>query len=472
MENKNTLNKNEIQKIDWEKIQLEMKNKFGKDIFDSWLRKINFSGEFSNYILLNVSTRFLRDWITSRYLDQILQIVKSHKREIGRIEISVVDNNTDEKNYENKNEKKVVSSNNNVSFIKDFFFQYNRIDPNKNFDNFIIGSSNKIAFEASKKVSEKTSHYNPLYIYGGVGMGKTHLLNSIGLSLKDTQKVMFISAERFMYQFVKSIKSNDMVKFKEYFRNADVFLIDDIQFMNGKETLQEEFFHTFNALLEKGSQIIISGDRPPNKLYKIQERIKSRFSGGLVIDIQQPDFELRYKIVKVKSEELKKYYSDQINISEEIQKFISSEIKNSIRELVGALNRVVSFSRIYNKTPNLSETKIVLKDLLNLPENKVSVDMIQSLVCKFFKISKNEMLSSRRSRYLVRPRQTAIYLTKILTSKSLPEIGREFSNRDHTTVIHSIKTIENLKKNDTELCANIDTLKNQILYNNSNEVQR
>ena len=472
MENKNTLNKNEIQKIDWEKIQLEMKNKFGKDIFDSWLRKINFSGEFSNYILLNVSTRFLRDWITSRYLDQILQIVKSHKREIGRIEISVVDNNTDEKNYENKNEKKVVSSNSNVSFIKDFFLQYNRIDPNKNFDNFIIGSSNKIAFEASKKVSEKTSHYNPLYIYGGVGMGKTHLLNSIGLSLKDTQKVMFISAERFMYQFVKSIKSNDMVKFKEYFRNADVFLIDDIQFMNGKETLQEEFFHTFNALLEKGSQIIISGDRPPNKLYKIQERIKSRFSGGLVIDIQQPDFELRYKIVKVKSEELKKYYSDQINISEEIQKFISSEIKNSIRELVGALNRVVSFSRIYNKTPNLSETKIVLKDLLNLPENKVSVDMIQSLVCKFFKISKNEMLSSRRSRYLVRPRQTAIYLTKILTSKSLPEIGREFSNRDHTTVIHSIKTIENLKKNDTELCANIDTLKNQILYNNSNEVQR
>ena len=470
MENKNTLNKNEIQKIDWEKIQLEMKNKFGKDIFDSWLRKINFSGEFSNYILLNVSTRFLRDWITSRYLDQILQIVKSHKREIGRIEISVVDNNTDEKNDENKNEKKVVSSNNNVSFIKDFFFQYNRIDPNKNFDNFIIGSSNKIAFEASKKVSEKTSHYNPLYIYGGVGMGKTHLLNSIGLSLKDTQKVMFISAERFMYQFVKSIKSNDMVKFKEYFRNADVFLIDDIQFMNGKETLQEEFFHTFNALLEKGSQIIISGDRPPNKLYKIQERIKSRFSGGLVIDIQQPDFELRYKIVKVKSEELKKYYSDQINISEEIQKFISSEIKNSIRELVGALNRVVSFSRIYNKTPNLSETKIVLKDLLNLPENKVSVDIIQSLVCKFFKISKNEMLSSRRSRYLVRPRQTAIYLTKILTSKSLPEIGREFSNRDHTTVIHSIKTIENLKKNDTELCANIDTLKNQILYNNSNEV--
>ena len=470
MKNKNTLNKKEIQKVDWEKIQLEMKNKFGKDIFESWLRKINFSGEFNDYILLSVSTRFLRDWITSRYLDQILQIVKSHKNEINRIEISIADNDKEDINDNDKNIINSSSSNNNVSFIKDFFFQYNRIDPNKNFENFILGSSNKLAFEASKKVSENTSHYNPLYIYGGVGMGKTHLLNSIGLALKETNKVMFISAERFMYQFVKCIKSNDMVKFKEYFRNADVFLIDDIQFMNGKEAMQEEFFHTFNALLDKGSQIIISADRPPNKLNKIQERIKSRFSGGLVIDIQQPDYDLRYKIIKLKTDELNKYYSGQISISDEIQKFISLEVKNSIRELVGALNRIVSFSRIYNKVPNLSETKIVLKDLLNMSENKVTVDTIQSLVCKFFKISKNEMLSSRRSRYLVRPRQTAIYLTKLLTSKSLPEIGREFSNRDHTTVIHSIKTIENLKKNDTELCANIDSLKNQILYNNSNEI--
>ena len=470
MKNKNTLNKNEIQKVDWEKIKLEMKNKFGKDIFESWLRKINFSGEFNDYILLSVSTRFLRDWITSRYLDQILQIVKSHKNEINRIEISIADNDKEDINDNDKNIINSSSSNNNVSFIKDFFFQYNRIDPNKNFENFILGSSNKLAFEASKKVSENTSHYNPLYIYGGVGMGKTHLLNSIGLALKETNKVMFISAERFMYQFVKCIKSNDMVKFKEYFRNADVFLIDDIQFMNGKEAMQEEFFHTFNALLDKGSQIIISADRPPNKLNKIQERIKSRFSGGLVIDIQQPDYDLRYKIIKLKTDELNKYYSGQISISDEIQKFISLEVKNSIRELVGALNRIVSFSRIYNKVPNLSETKIVLKDLLNMSENKVTVDTIQSLVCKFFKISKNEMLSSRRSRYLVRPRQTAIYLTKLLTSKSLPEIGREFSNRDHTTVIHSIKTIENLKKNDTELCANIDSLKNQILYNNSNEI--
>ena len=470
MENKNLLNKNQQSKFSWEKVQIEMKEKFGKDIFESWLRKISFVEELNNYILLSVSTRFIRDWITSRYLDQILQIVKSYKPEAHRIELSLDENKNQFVN--NANDKNTDFSKDNVSFIKDFFFQYNRIDPNRNFDNFITGSSNKLAFEASKKVSENISHYNPLYIYGGVGMGKTHLLNSIGLKLKDNNKVMFISAERFMYQFVKSIKSNDMVKFKEYFRNSDALLIDDIQFMNGKEAMQEEFFHTFNALLDKGSQIIVSADRPPNKLTRMQERIKSRFSGGLVIDIQQSDYELRYKIVKLKTDELRKYYSNQLNISEEIQKFLSVEIKSSIRELVGALNRIVSFARIYNKTPNLSETKIVLKDLLNLSENRVTIDLIQSLVCKFYKISKTEMLSSRRSRYLVRPRQIAIYLTKILTSKSLPEIGRDFSNRDHTTVIHSIKTIENLKKNDPELCNNIDTLKNEILYNKINEIQR
>tara|TARA_B100000029_G_scaffold512346_1_gene608723 strand:+ start:186 stop:1607 length:1422 start_codon:yes stop_codon:yes gene_type:complete len=472
---KNILNQNTKEnfpkKLDWKIIQSEMKNKFGLDIYESWLRKIDFIDEFTNYVLLSVSTRFIRDWIASRYLDQILQIVKSYKKDVRRIEFIISENKKEEdKNFIEKNYTDLPNKKN-ISFIKDSFLQYNRIDPNKNFESFIIGSSNKLAYEASKKVSEDVAHYNPLYLYGGVGMGKSHLLNAMGLKLKEKNKVMFISAERFMYQFVKSIKSNEMVKFKDYFRNTDVLLIDDIQFMNGKEAMQEEFFHTFNALLDKGSQIILSADRPPNKLSRIQERIKSRFSGGLVVDIQNSDYELRYKIVKKKIEELKILYSNQIEVSEEVQKFISSEIKTSIRELVGALNRIVSYSRIYSKTPNISEIKIILKDLLNLSENKVNIDQIQTSVCQFFKINKTEMLSSRRSRYLVRPRQTAIYLSKILTSKSLPEIGRAFSNRDHTTVIHSVKTIEKLKKQDTELSVNIDTLKNKILYKNSqNEV--
>ena len=457
-----------INKIDWKLLQNEMKNKFGSEIYDSWLKKIDLVDEFKNYVLLSVSTRFIRDWITSRYLDQILQIIKLYKKDISRIEFVI------NENIKNKNSDDIKqdnsSTNEKVSFIKDSYLQYNRIDPNKNFENFLLGKSNKLAFEAAKKVSEQIAHYNPLYIYGGVGMGKTHLLNAIGLSLKEKNKVMFISAERFMYQFVKSIKSNDMVKFKEYFRNTDIFLIDDIQFMNGKEAMQEEFFHTFNVLLEKGSQIIVSADRPPNKLTRIQERIKSRFSGGLVVDIQNADFELRYNIIKSKNEDLGIHDPNNIKISDEIIKFISTEVNTSIRELVGAFNRIVSFSRIYGKTPSMSEVKVILKDLLNLTENKVDIDNIQTIVCKYFKISKNEMLSPRRSRYLVRPRQTAIYLAKMLTSKSLPEIGRSFANRDHTTVIHSVKTIEKLRKDDNELNLSIDSLKNKILYKQENEI--
>ena len=471
--NKSFTNKNinnfASEEIDWQQIQSEMKNKLGLEIYESWLKKISFLEEHNNYLLLSVPTRFIRDWITSRYLDQILKIIKLYKKDIIRIEFKIIDQKVDKDLKETTNIEN--TQNENVSFIKDSYLQYNRIDPNKRFDNFITGSSNKLAYEASIKVTETISHYNPLYIYGGVGMGKTHLLNSIGFEMKKKNKVMFISAERFMYQFVKSIKSNDMVKFKEYFRNTDILLIDDIQFISGKEAMQEEFFHTFNALLDKGSQIIVSADRAPNKLMRIQERIKSRFSGGLVVDIQKPDLELRKKIVQKKTEELNNLYSDQLQVSKEIQDFISNEISGSVRELVGAVNRIVSFSRIYNKVPNLPETKVVLKDLLNISENRVTIDLIQTIVCKFFKISKNEMLSSRRSRYLVRPRQTAIYLTKILTSKSLPEIGREFSNRDHTTIIHSVKTIEKIKEKDPEMVDNINKLKNQILYNNKeNEI--
>ena len=467
---KNSLNQNFNQNnqktLNWEQIQEDFKIKFGKDVFESWLKKMDLIEINTNFLLISVPTRFIRDWITSRYLDSVIQVIKSHNKNINRIEfkINTLSNEID------KSEQSLDKEESNVTFIKDSFIQYNRIDPNKSFENFVVGPSNSLAYEASKKITDNVSSYNPLYLYSGVGMGKTHLLNAIGINLKANKKVMFISAERFMYHFVKSIKSNEMIKFKDYFRNTDVLLIDDIQFMNGKEALQEEFFHTFSALLEKGSQIVLTADRPPSKLTRIQERIRSRFSGGLVVDIQNPDFNLRFEIIKNKMLELNLRNSNQVGISEEIQKFICSEIKTSVRELVGALNRVVSFSRIYNRIPNLSETRIILKDLLNIHENKVTIDNIQTIVCKYFKISKNEMLSSRRSRYLVRPRQTAIYLAKMLTSKSLPEIGRNFSNRDHTTVIHSVKTIEKLKKEDNELNIKIDSLKNKILYNKEDEI--
>ena len=460
----NNLNVDVDKNFSWEIIQKELRHQFGSEIYESWLKKIVFQEKFTNYILVSVSTRFIRDWIVSRYLDQILGTIKKFNKEIIRIEFKI-----ENKTHSNKIES-INSLETKVSFIKDSFLQYNRIDQNKSFDNFVIGNSNKLAFEASKKVSENISHYNPFYLYAGVGMGKTHLLNAIGLKLKECKKVTFISAERFMYQFIKSIKSNEMVKFKDNFRNTDVLIIDDIQFMNGKEAMQEEFFHTFNSLIDKGSQVILSADIPPSKLVKIQERIKSRFSGGLVVDIQSPEHELRLKILKTKVDELNILYNEKLKLSDETLKFISNEIRSSIRELVGALNRVASFTRIYGRVPNLNEIKIILKDLLNINENKITIDNIQTLVCKYFKISKNEMLSSRRSRYLVRPRQVAIYLSKVLTTKSLPEIGREFSNRDHTTVIHSVKTIEKIKIENNEMLNSINYLKNQILYKKENEI--
>ncbi len=471
----NSLNQNINQKkqqtLDWQLIQEDFKTKFGNDVFESWLKKMDLLEVNLDYLLISVPTRFIRDWITSRYLDNVIQVIKSHNKKINRIEFKInsILNVTNDINITSNNYK-TSKTEDNISFIKDSFIQYNRIDPNKTFENFVVGKSNNLAYEASKKITDKLSNYNPLYLYSGVGMGKTHLLNAIGMKLKTSKKVMLISAERFMYHFVKSLKSNEMLKFKDYFRNTDVLLIDDIQFMNGKEALQEEFFHTFTTLLDKGSQIVLTSDRPPNKLSRIQERIKSRFSGGLVVDIQNPDIEDRLKIVKNKLDELNFSNKNQLVISEDIQSFICSEIKSSVRELVGALNRIISFSRIYNRVPSLSEIRIILKDLLNIYENKVTIDIIQTIVCKDFKISKNEMLSPRRSRYLVRPRQTAIYLSKMLTSKSLPEIGRCFSNRDHTTVIHSVKTIEKLRKENNELNIKIDNLKNKILYNKHDEI--
>jgi chromosomal replication initiator protein len=261
-----------------------------------------------------------------------------------------------------------------------------------------------------------------------------------------------------------------MVKFKDSFRTSDLFIVDDIQFVIGKEAMQEEFFHTFNALIDKGSQIVISSDRAPIKLTKIQERIKSRFSGGLVVDIQQSDFDLRLSILKSKINEIKKSFPNIIEPNEDLLNFIASEMKINIRETIGALNRIISFSGIYNKSPSISESKIILKDLINYSENYVTIENIKKTVCDYFKINVSEMLSQRRSRYLVRPRQIAMYLTKNLTSKSLPDIGREFSGRDHTTVIHSVKTIDKLKARDEEISKAIEKLKNKILYKNYDEV--
>ncbi len=280
--------------LNWEEIQASFKKTFGTEIYNSWLQKISLVKEYNDYLILGVPTRFFRDWIVSRYLDKILEQVKSFKLSLNRIEFKIIEET------KQNHELIKISELDKVSEIKDSILNYNRLNPNLNFDSFIKGKSNDIALSYSKKVCEHISRYNPLYVCGGVGLGKTHLLNAIGLELQNDNNVMFISAERFMYHFIKSIKKNDMVNFKDFFRKSSVFIIDDIQFISGKESLQEEFFHTFNSLMDKGSQIIISSDRAPMKLDRVQDRIKSRLAGGLVVDIDGPDLELKIKIIKKK----------------------------------------------------------------------------------------------------------------------------------------------------------------------------
>ena len=442
--------------LDWIEIQAAFKKTFGTEIYTSWLQKISLVKEYNDYLILSVPTRFFRDWIVSRYLDKILEQVKAFKLSLNRIEFKIIEDNKHNSDLTIKTDEI-----NKVTAIKDSILNYNRLNPNLNFENFVQGKSNDIALSYSKKICEHISRYNPLYICGGVGLGKTHLLNAIGLELQSENNVMFISAERFMYHFIKSIKKNDMVNFKDFFRRSSVFIIDDIQFIRGKESLQEEFFHTFNSLIDKGSQIIISADRTPMKLDRVQERIKSRLAGGLVVDIDIPDLELKVKIIKKKIIEMQSQFKENINLSEEVINYIANESKTNIRELIGILNRVIAFSRVHNKDLTINDCKNILKDLFSQIK-VITVDKIQNVVSNYFNISLNDMLSQRRSRPLARPRQLAMYLAKKMTTRSLPEIGRRFANRDHTTVIHAVKTITRLSEQDDEMKKNINQIKNLL----------
>ena len=442
--------------LDWNGVIKKFKDTFGNDVYESWIRNIDLKKEFDYYIVLSAPTRFVRDWIVSRYADKILDIIKTFNTDIQRIEFLIEET-------EQKNDKANIRRSSKVSLIENSALNYNRFNSNNNLNNFVVGESNELAYTAAMKICVGSAHYNPLFIYSSVGMGKTHLLNAIGLEVGNVKKVMFISAERFMYHFIRSIKNNEMVKFKDLFRGANIFIIDDIQFIRGKESMQEEFFHTFNSLIEKGSQVVISSDRSPSNLDRVQERIKSRLSGGLVIDIQPPDLNLRVKILKSKFQEIKQNFGESYELSDEILEFLASEITSSIREMIGGLNRILAFSKMNTKSPTIYECKKILKDFINYNNKSINIGSIQNIVAAHFNLNVSEMLSVRRSRSLARPRQIAMYLAKRLTTSSLPEIGRKFSNRDHTTVIHAVKKIEELINKDNEIKQQVSEIKKKLI---------
>jgi chromosomal replication initiator protein len=439
MSNQTSL-KNNLSSEKWDALQSSLLGLYGKDVYTSWLQGVAFNKINFNALILNVKTRFIRDWIVAHYADKILDLYKKQDSNISRIEFQILERT------ETKNPKSNVIDFEKKDFIQDSgSYGLSKIDERLVFDNFVVGKSNELAFAAANRIIDNLNKYNPLYIYGGVGLGKTHLLNAIGNQLlKKIDKVIYVSAERFMYQFVRSIKNNEVVKFKDIFRSAKVLIIDDIQFVSGKDVTQEEFFHTFNALIESGSQIVISCDRPPNELDRIQDRIKSRLSGGLVVDVQSPDFEQRVKILKQRC--LKEFHASERNIviDDEIINFIANELKLSIREMIGAFNRIAAYLNINQRKISVAEAKHILRDSLNKIHTNITIEDIQKTVVSYYNISMHDFMSSRRSRSVARPRQIAMYLAKKMTTKSLPDIGRNFSGRDHTTVIHAIKKVEEL----------------------------
>ncbi len=439
---KNTTNLSEIQ-AQWVTVRGKIRQKIGDAQFTSWIKMLTLEDYEDHKVTLSVPSSFIRTRIIEQYLDIIKSYWYVQNLKINDIKIivttknQVVDNKTkinEENNTKNKGQNDVFKS---IS---------SDLDNRFTFSNFIVGKPNELAFAAARRVAESEDvPFNPLFLYGGVGLGKTHLMHSIAHEIKKRnplRRVIYMSAEKFMYHFIKALRFKNTVAFKEQFRNVDVLMIDDVQFISGKESTQEEFFHTFNALIDQRKQLIISADKSPQDLEGIEERMRSRLGWGLVADIHPLTYELRLGILQAKEEKLS------TRISATILEFLAHKITSNVRELEGALNRLSAFSSLVGRDINLDMVQDLLKDLLKSSQKKVNIEEIQKKVSQHFNVKVSDMSSARRSRTVARPRQVAMYLSKNLTSRSLPEIGRRFGNRDHTTVIHAVRKVEELMNKD------------------------
>ena len=434
----------------WESIHNELKEEFGIVAYKSWLARLKILGFKSNGVIcLSLPTEFLKDWVSTHYKNKIEKLCKQYFENVKKVDI-IINKNSDFVSLES------LQTHDNFSAESS-----SPLDPRFTFKNFVVGKSNEFAFAAARRVSENNLvSFNPLFLFGGVGLGKTHLMHAIAWDIKERdpkRKVVYLSAEKFMYEFVKSLRYRDTMSFKEKLRSVDILMIDDIQFIAGKESTQEEFFHTFNSLVGQSKQIIISGDRAPSDLDGLEERLRSRLSFGLVGEIHKADYELRLSILHTKIEAKK-----DVVVDDEIVQFLAKKISSNVRELEGALRRLVAHSELVNRPLNLEVAKQLLHDLLKANDRKVSVEDIQKKVAEYFNIRFNDMISVRRSRVVARPRQVAMYLSKNFTPKSLPEIGRMFGGRDHTTVMHAIKKVQSLCKVDPSFAEHIKVLKKTL----------
>ena len=437
--------------VSWSKITSELKKSLDKDTFQNWIKPIYFESHIDTSLTLSVPTRFLRDWIIKNYASVIKKAYMDQGHSIDKLAILVKENNDriipgTEVIYEDKDDDE-------DTYYDDISAP---LDPKFTFDNFIVGKPNELAYAAAQRVAQsEVVSFNPLFLYGGVGLGKTHLMHAVAWNIKKRnpkKNVVYLTAEKFMYQFIKALRFKNIMSFKEQFRSVDVLMIDDVQFIIGKDNTQEEFFHTFNTLIDKKRQIVISADKSPADLDGLEDRLKSRLGWGLVADIHPLTYELRLGILQAKAEQ------KSLQLKQVVMEFLANKITNNVREMEGALNRLAVHASIQDSEISVDLVKDVLKDLLRTNSRKITIDEIQKKVVEHYNIKLSDMHSPRRSRSVARPRQVAMYLAKSITTRSLPEIGRKFGGRDHTTVIHAIKTIEEIMVNDPNLAEDIELL--------------
>lgn len=426
----------------WDKTLILVKTELTEVSFSTWIKTIEPISINDDIIILRVHNDFNRDIITGRYLPLISNAIKqvTHKQYEIKIILPTEESSVKERSY--KPNKELVLTKN--------------LNPKYTFDTFVIGNSNRFAHAASVAVAEQPAKaYNPLFIYGGVGLGKTHLMNAIGHYIVQNNanaKIAYVSSETFTNELINSIRDDRNVEFRNRYRNVDVLLVDDIQFIAGKESTQEEFFHTFNALHESNKQIIISSDRPPKAIPTLEDRLRSRFEWGLITDIQPPDIETRIAILR------KKAQLENMDVPDEVMSFVASKIQANIRELEGALIRIVAYSSLANGEITVDIAREALKDIFTSKRKQINVPLIKEIVSKKFNIKLEDFTAKKRTRSIAFPRQIAMYLVRELTDLSLPKIGEEFGGRDHTTVIHAHEKISNDMKNDPYLKEKIEKI--------------
>lgn len=432
----------------WDSIKTSLKEKIGAASYETWFSCLTIK-ETEGELVLETPDAFYKNWIIENYIKTLEEITAQHAPNIS-IKITT--------NPEESSAPTPTISNDPLFVPTKKPGEASRLNLNSrfSFDNFVVGSSNRFAFAASQAVAESPAKsYNPLFLYSHVGLGKTHLMQSIAHEIKKRHpdlKCVYLSSETFTNELINAIRHRSTDQFREKYRNIDVLLIDDIHFIAGKESTQEEFFHTFNTLHNSHKQIIISSDRPPKEITNLEDRLSSRFAWGLIADIQPPDFETRVAILK------KKLEREPIIVPDEVISFIADQIKTNIRELEGALIRVVAYSLLEEKPISLAIAKIVLKDMVKETSKTISIDMIQKEISSFFEISVSDIKSKKRSRNVILPRQVSMFLARKLTNLSLPEIGAAFGGKDHTTVMHSCRKIETDIEKDADLKKTIEKL--------------